>query len=221
MISSNNLRSALAVATLLALTGAAQAAITVYTTQASFLAAVGSAGTDTFDDLSVTGASIGPLARTAGSHSYSASVGTISTSFFPASNGGTDVYLAPNNGFDTIRASGFSAGVSALGGFFFGTDLNGLLTHATRLTVSATDASGTTTVALLSPGLATFRGFVSTGGLTSLTLWAGVAEGSGEAGVFPALNNLTLAVAVPEPQTWALMLGGLALLGWAARRQPG
>ena len=49
----------------------------------------------------------------------------------------------------------------------------------------------------------------------------GANQGSGEVNVFPALNNLTLAVAVPEPQTWALMLGGLALLGWAARRQPG
>ena len=207
-------------AALLALTGAAQAAITVYTTQASFLAAVAVPGTDSFDDLNKNFSFDGPVMRTAGAHSYTAEAGPTS-GFFPASNGGTDVYLATNNGFDTIRASGFSTGVSAIGGFFFGTDLNGLLTPTARLTVSATDAGGTTTLALLNPGLGTFRGFVSTGGLASLTLWAGVAEGSGEVGVFPALNNLTLAVAVPEPQTWALMLGGLALLGWAARRQQG
>lgn len=216
-----NFRSALALAALLSLTGAAQAAITVYTTQASFMAAVGSAGTDTFDDLSYTGRSAGPLARTAGSHSYTAEAGPTSDFYPAASFDGSDVFLAPTARQDTLFASGFSAGVNAVGGYFFGSDLNGVETPAALLTVSVTDSSGTTTESLLNPGAAytTFRGFVSTGGLTLLTLWAGAAQGSGEDGVWPSLNNLTLAVAVPEPQSYALMLGGLALLGWATRRQ--
>ena len=220
-MSNKNFRASVALAAWLCVAGAAQAAITVYDTEASFLAAVSAAGTDTFDDLDYTTTVNGPLTRTAGAHSYTAEAGPTSN-FFPASDNGLDVFLATNNRSDTITASGFSAGVSAVGGFFFGTDVNGMLTTATELTVSATDASGITTVPLLNPGAATFRGFISTGGLTSLTLWVGAVQGSGELGVFPALNNLTLAVAVPEPQTWALMLGGLALLGWAARRrQPG
>lgn len=215
MISKNNLLSSVAVVALLAASGAAQAAITVHTSQASFLAAVSAAGTDSFDDLSLAGTIAGPLARMAGSHSYSASVGPGSSSFYPAADGAVDIWLASNNRQDTITASGFSSGVSAVGGYFFGSNNVGLSTPATEITVRATDAGGTTTELLLNPGTATFRGFVSTGGLTSLTLWVGANQGVGEVDVFPTLNDLTLAV--PEPQSYALMLGGLALLGWAAR----
>lgn len=169
-------------------------------------------------DLSLAGTIAGPLARMAGSHSYSASVGTNSSSFYPAADGAVDIWLASYNRQDTITASGFSSGVSAVGGYFFGSNNVGLSTPATEITVRATDAGGTTTELLLNPGTATFRGFVSTGGLTSLTLWVGANQGVGEVDVFPTLNDLTLAVAVPEPQSYALMLGGLALLGWAARR---
>lgn len=218
MISKNNLLSSVAVVAWLAAPGAVQAAITTYTTQASFLAAVTAPGTDSFDDLSLAAPVNGPLARTAGSYSYSASVGPASTFFYPASDGVVDIWLASNNRQDTITASGFSTGVTAVGGYFFGSDNAGLSTPATLLTVSATDADGTTTVSLLNPNTTTFHGFVSTGGLTSLTLWVGAAQGSGETNVYPTLNDLTLAGAVPEPQTYALMLGGLALLGWAARR---
>lgn len=221
MISNKNFQPALALAALLAFTGAAQATIAVYTTQASFLAAVGSAGTDTFDDLSYVARSPSPLARTAGSHSYTAEAGPTSDFYPAASLDGSDVFLAPTARADTLYASGFSAGVNAVGGFFFGTDLNGAATPAALLTVSVTDSSGTFTQSLLNPGApnTTFRGFVSTGGLSLLTVWVGAAQGVGEVDVWPAVNNLTLAVAVPEPQSYALMLGGLALLGWAARRQ--
>lgn len=35
---------------------------------------------------------------------------------------------------------------------------------------------------------------------------------------YVAFDNL-IATPVPEPETYALMLGGLALVGWAARRR--
>jgi hypothetical protein len=77
-----------AVAALLGLSGVAQAALTVYTTQASFLAAVISPGTDTFDDLGV-GTPIGPavLSRTVTPYSYDA------TSDFYIAGAGTDAWL--------------------------------------------------------------------------------------------------------------------------------
>lgn len=76
---------ALALAALLCGAAAAQAQITVYDSQAAFLAAVTSAGTDTYNDLlpEATGT---PLARMAGVHGYLASSGPTS-GFFPA---GTD-----------------------------------------------------------------------------------------------------------------------------------
>ena len=150
------------------------------------------------------------------SHSYSASVGPGSSSFYPAADGAVDIWLASYNRQDTITASGFSSGVSAVGGYFFGSNNVGLSTPATEITVRATDAGGTTTELLLNPGTATFRGFVSTGGLTSLTLWVGANQGVGEVDVFPTLNDLTLAV--PEPQSYALMLGGWHC--WAGRPGP-
>jgi hypothetical protein len=33
------------------------------------------------------------------------------------------------------------------------------------------------------------------------------------------IDNVSIAAAVPEPETYALLLGGLAVLGWAARRR--
>jgi hypothetical protein len=38
-------------------------------------------------------------------------------------------------------------------------------------------------------------------------------------GVGAVVDNLSIAVPVPEPQTYALMLGGLGLVGWLARRR--
>ena len=38
---------------------------------------------------------------------------------------------------------------------------------------------------------------------------------------FALLDGVTLAAAVPEPSTWALMLGGVAVIGFIARRRRG
>ena len=62
----------LAAAALLCIVGASQAALVVYTTQASFLAAVSAASTDTFAGFAVTGVTAGPITRAVGPYGYTA-----------------------------------------------------------------------------------------------------------------------------------------------------
>jgi hypothetical protein len=200
--------------------GSAHAAFAVFTSQSSFLAQLSNPGVDTFDDLSK---SLLPdtLSRTAGSYTYSASVGPLSD-FFPG-GAGADVWLASDNRFDTIQFSNFASAVRGVGGFFFGTDQNGALT-ATPVSIAlrATDAAGSTSQLLVNPTNTSFLGFVSDRAITSLEVFVSAATASGP-NVWPTVNNLTLGVAsvsaVPEPETSALMLMGLAFLGTAFRRR--
>ena len=158
-----------------------------------------------------------PLPRTAGTFSYTASVGP-NSDFFPG-GAGSDVWLASDNRFDTIQFSNFTSAVRGVGGLFFGTNESGLFANTpANLTVTATDASGSFAQVLVNPTTTTFLGFVSTSSLISLTVWVG-SQGVGTAGVWPTVNNLTIGTvaAVPEPETVALMLAGLAFTGVVAR----
>lgn len=199
----------LTAAVILAASAASQAAITVYTDEAAFLAAVGAPGTDSFDDLAL-GFGTSPVFRIAGSYSYSIS----------AANGlyqvgdPTDVWLSVNDGDDPITFDTFSAGVVAVGGHFFGTDQNGAYLLG-DVTVWASDSSGTVSRTITGAAPNSFLGFISDDAITSLLL----APSPSSPNLFAAANNVTLAAAVPEPATYALALAGLAVVGWAARRQ--
>ena len=200
----------------------AQAAITVYTSQASFLAATsGLVGVDTYNDLNPTEPLNGPLARIAGTFSYTASVGPLSN-FFPALNNGVDIWLSTNNSGDTITLSGFSGGAAAVGGFFFRSDVDGQATlAAATITIVATDSFGSTVSrAQINPAVNSFLGFVSNGTISSLRVFVGV-EQVGTPDVWPTINDLHVAAAIPEPQTYALMLAGLGAVGFMARRRRG
>jgi hypothetical protein len=213
----------LAFAVALAASASAHATITVYTSAPSFLSAVTGAGTDTFDALPL-GALAAPLSGSAGSHPYTAT-DTVDATLYDAGSpipagsffvdgSGADHWLSSNAAGDTITFQGLG-GVRAIGGLFFGTDLDGALQAGATLRLVATDFGGSVTQMLVDPGSSTFLGFVSDGALVSLAV-SSVPGGFGSP-AYPTIDGLVLASPVPEPQTAVLMLAGLGL--FMARRR--
>ncbi|WP_235889285.1 PEPxxWA-CTERM sorting domain-containing protein [Glacieibacterium frigidum] len=208
---------AFAVAAALLASGAANAAITVYTDQASFLAAVSAPGVDGYDGFNIFGTTNSPITRSAGSYGYTASAGN---GFFGAGTVG-DPWLSTTTATDPIVLNAFTGGVRGVGGLFFGSDIGGSF-QAGDVVLNATDASGTVTRTILNATTSSFLGFVTDGAFTSISI-ASVQPGPGSF-LWPTIENLTLAGAavapgVPEPASWALMIGGFGLVGAAMRRK--
>ncbi|KPF44790.1 hypothetical protein IP87_07065 [beta proteobacterium AAP121] len=205
----------LALAALLATAGAAQANITVYTSLAAFNAATVNPGTDTFAGFSITGSTPSPTTRTAGSYTYTIDAGPAGSFFGGGST--ANPFLSTNTATDTVSFSGFSAGVVGFGGNFFGSNISGLFAAGDML-LTATDSSGTVTQTIVSATESSFLGFVSDTGIISATL-ASVQPTTGF--LWPSADNVVLASAVPEPGTYAMMLAGIGVLGFMARRRRG
>ena len=211
-------KSVVASAILLFAATAANAAITTYTSQASYLSAVGTTGVDTFDDLDIAPYD-GPLTRTAGDYGYTVSAAPNSGEIWGASDDNADIWLTGGNRLDLVTFAP-NTPLAGVGGFFFGSDLLGYSTSADYLTLSATDSTGVTvTYTINTPDLDSFVGFVSTGSLVSFSVTAG-----NQPGVWATVNDLHLSAAaavapVPEPETYGMMLAGLGLLGAIARRK--
>ncbi len=225
MTSRNFSRRWVAVAALVGLSGASQAALSVFTDQAAFLKAVTAPETLTFEDLPVSGPGLpvsGPLFMTAGAYSDTASASgsaidpTIPVNSFYSAGSASDLWLTTNASDSAITFSGFSPNVRAVGGYFFASDIEGNPVANHAISVLAVDGSGLSSLQRFSDTTPTsFLGFVSTGPLISVTV-------SAEQLVvytWPTVNNLILATAVPEPETYALLLAGLAVVGFVARRR--
>jgi hypothetical protein len=191
----------------------AHADITVFTTEATFLAAVTAPGVDTFTGFSTTAVTNSPITRAAGPYTYNASS---ATGFF---GDGTvaDPALSTNTDTDAITFFNLSGGASAIGGTFFGSDLQGNFV-ASAVVLTATDAFGAISTRTFVATPTSFIGFVSTGAIAMLVFSTSMPGNF----VFAAADDLIIAVAnvtpVPEPGTWTLLLAGLAALGFCARR---
>lgn len=207
MASSISFAKAAVTAALAASVGAANAAFTVYTTSASFAAALGSSGTDTYNNLPIDFI-LSPLTRSAGSYGY-----TVSTaSGLYGAGTASDAWLSTNVSNETLTFNTFTGGVKGIGGQFFGSDLNGAFLPGQTITLMAMDSLGDTAVRTITNATQTsFLGFVSNGRVVTLNV--AVAEDN----AFATVNNLVLAV--PEPATYAMLLAGLGVVGAVTRRR--
>jgi hypothetical protein len=192
---------------------AANAALTLYTDPAAFLAALTAPGVDSFDDLTLGAAQDDPLLRSAGAYSYTAASFGASGGLF-AAGAGSDAWLSPIDSDAALTFGNFSPAVRGIGGYFFATTEDGQALAGQDVTVTASDGEEPLAFVLMNSTPQSFVGFVSSGPIGSLTVWATTPD------VFVTANDLTLGTisAVPEPATWALWLTGLGLAIVLSRR---
>ncbi|MEJ6005362.1 hypothetical protein WG899_07380 [Paucibacter sp. AS339] len=192
---------------------AAQASVQIFTSQSAFQAASSQLGTDSFQDLSVNDALDGPLLRQAGSHNYRVSaLDGLENQFYATAGENGTVWLGSNRVDAHLLFDNFANNLRAIGGNFLATTYSGEAWPEARLTLTLTDAQGSTTQELDLSGSSSigFLGFVSSSHLLSLD----IAVSSSSLSVFPTVENfqLGMAAAVPEPSSAVLLLGGLLLL---------
>lgn len=203
----------------------AHAQISIYTSLSAYLAAITAPGTDTFSDISVTEATSSPLFRTAGLYSYRATAFSAEgPSVFFGAGTASDPALSSDFPDDIILFDQFSSTVRGIGGNFYGTEFLGEFLTGTPITLTAITADGFSRTVPLNPTSPTdFFGFVSSGSaFLSLTV---TAMQSGEVFAYPTVDNLVLGsasapiTAVPEPQTYAMLAVGLAVIGFVRRKR--
>jgi len=205
-------RKLLAACTIAMTATAAHAGITVYTNQAAYLQAVSGTATDTFDDLTMT-ETAGPLLRSLGGYGYQVSAGPSDGGFYP-SGSGSDIWLSSTISSDVITFSGFSSSVFGFGGSFFGTDSFGAFMPDRTVVLSAVSGADIETFTLSNASQDSFVAFVSDHPLTSVSFWNMENDGTV---YWAAANNVVLAV--PEPTTLSMLLGGLGLTALTRRRR--
>ena len=195
---------------LVCLAGLSQAAFVTYTTLDAFYGATAAAGTDSFNNLAA-GDLPSSISRVAGPYAYNVSS---ASGLFGA--GGADRWLSNFDRREGISFTGFGSTVTAIGGSFFGSDEagNAQTDQMIRITVTDTALAQFSTL-LTANSAASFFGVASTAPILSVLI---AVDAGNLLAAYPTVNNLFVAT-VPEPDTYALMLLGLAAVGRAARRR--
>ena len=230
MISGKFVLHSLTMAALMAVAVESQAALTFYGSNATFAAATTALAVDAYTDfftaLSVPFTPgpniISPLTRTIGSFSYTATANGGFTIF----DFGLDPELLARSSAATMVFNGFTGAPSAIGGNFWGNDSAINQTLSTNFVLEVSDSNGgTLSVIVGGNGFSNFVGFTTdSGSITSLSIAAQLPN-TAQARV--TVDNFTLGAnaallppaPIPEPETYAMMLAGLGLMGFVARRR--
>ena len=226
MISGKFVLHSLTMAALMAVAVESKAALTFYGSNATFAAATTTLAVDAYTDLFTIPFSvvyiISPQTRTIGSFSYTATANGGFTIF----DFGLDPELLARSSAATMVFNGFTGAPSAIGGNFWGNDFAINQTLATNFVLEVSDSNGgTLSVIVGGNGFSNFVGFTTdSGSITSLSI---AAELPNTAGASVTVDNFTLGAnaallppaPIPEPETYAMMLAGLGLTGFVARRR--
>jgi hypothetical protein len=194
-------------------------ATTIYTNQASFLAATAPGYyLETFNSLPQDTTIPSPINFSGNGFSYSASA---AGGFFNVGPSG-DTWLSTDQPLTDIVFTLTSNNITSVGGYFFLTETFGHVTGGT-VTVTLNDGS---TFSISNPSSTSFIGFTSAIPILSLTVHPEFAlsgiDGEGEDLLFATVNDFIVGgpkgSAVPEGGSSALLLGIAALGAIGARR---
>jgi hypothetical protein len=181
----------IATTTALLLASASQAAVTTYTSQSGFAAALGTLSTEDFNDATLVPGL-----------SFTSTVGNIGGGLF-------NDRLVIGSAETTFS---FAGGANGFGAIF---DMNpGGLGQGISFTLNLV-GGGTEVAGSLLTSTVGFFGFTSTNAFTSVTLRGD----AGCCAETYNLDNLQFGSAVPEPGTWMLMVVGFGLVGAGLRKR--
>ncbi len=182
----------------------------VYTDKNAFLAALAPGYyTETFNTLAVNTAIASPIILNSGTNQFQ---GSSSSAFYNPSPGGGNVWLSTSNASNSINFSLFAGSPTAIGGYFFLTNINGSEVNGT---INANLNAGAAASSVTTSSSTNFIGFVSTNNtsITSLSLSTSAS--------WVTVNDLLVgnAVSVPEPSTYALSAIASGVIAALARRR--
>jgi hypothetical protein len=202
----------------LALTTPARATFIVYTSQASYLAALApNPFKDTYNDLTPGSFVSSPLSRSGNGFSY---VANAASGFAPAGTA-ADAWLATSSMDDSIVYNTFSSNVRGVGGFLFGSDINDAFLPGVTVNITAVDGTQTLMQSFTATTTSTFFGVISDGPITSFTVGVTQSGGSTFATANDFILGATPTTAVPAPPTLLLGLVGAGCAGVARLRRRG